>query len=49
MGENRAGCIAYFVFLVSLDGCVALPRGAMGLSVVVLFPDHTHFLFLFYF
>ena len=33
----------------SREGCVALPRGAMGLSAVcdiVVFPDHTHFLFL---
>ena len=34
MGEERAGCFAYFVFLVSHDGCVTLPRGAMGLSAV---------------
>ena len=33
-GEEKAGCFAYFVFLLFLDGCVALPRGAMGLSVV---------------
>ena len=26
--------VAYFVFLVSRDCCVALPRGAMGLSAV---------------
>ena len=32
--EERAGCFAYFVFLVSSDGCVALPCGAMGLSAV---------------
>ena len=31
MGK-RAGCFASFVFLVSRDGCVALPRSAMGLS-----------------
>ena len=31
-GEERAGCFAWFVFLVSCNGCVALPRGAMGLS-----------------
>ena len=32
----------------SRDGCVALPRSAMGcLSfVIVVFPVHTHFLFL---
>ena len=34
MGEKRAGCFAYFVFVVSRDCCVALPRGAMGLSAV---------------
>ena len=33
-GEERAGCFAWFVFLVCRDGCVALPRGAMGFSVV---------------
>ena len=33
-GEERAACLALFVFLVSRDGCVALPRGAMGLSSV---------------
>ena len=31
---KSAGCFAKFVFLVSCDGCVALPRGAMGLSAV---------------
>ena len=31
---KRAGCFAYFVFLVSSDCCVALPRDAMGLSAV---------------
>ena len=32
---------------MSRDCCVALPRGAMSLSVVVIviFPDHTHLLF----
>ena len=33
-GEERVGCFALFVFLVSRDCCVALPNGAMGLSVV---------------
>ena len=33
-GEERAGCFAWFVFLVSRDCCVALPRGVMGLSAV---------------
>ena len=34
MGEERVGCFAYFVFLVSRDCCVALPRSAMGSSEV---------------
>ena len=31
---------------MSRDCCVAIPRGAMGLSavVIVVFPDHTHLL-----
>ena len=29
-GEERTGCFARSVFLVSRGGCVALPRGAMG-------------------
>ena len=33
-GEERAGCFALFVFLVSRDFCAALPNGAMGLSAV---------------
>ena len=33
-GEERAVCFAWFVLLVSRDCCVALPRGAMGLSAV---------------
>ena len=33
-GEERASCFALFVFLVSCDYCVALPRSAMGLSAV---------------
>ena len=32
--EGRAYCFAYFVFLVSDDCYVALPRDAMGLSAV---------------
>ena len=33
---------------MSRDCCVALPCGAMSLSavVIVIFPDHTHLLFL---
>ena len=33
-GEERAGCFACFVFLVSHYCCVALFRGAMDLSAV---------------
>ena len=33
-GEEIAGCVAKFVFLVSRDCCVALPCGAMRLSAV---------------
>ena len=33
-GEERAGCFVKFVFLVSHERCVALPRGAMGLHAV---------------
>ena len=33
MGK-RDGCFAKFVFLVSRDSCVALPRGTVGLSAV---------------
>ena len=33
-GEERAGCFAWFVFLVSRDCCVAHTRGDMGLSAV---------------
>ena len=32
--EERTGCFALFVFLVSRGRCVALPHGAMGLSAV---------------
>ena len=32
--EERTGCFALFLFLVSRYGGVALPRGAMGLPVV---------------
>ena len=30
----RAGCFAWFIFIVSCDCCVALPRGAIDLSAV---------------
>ena len=33
-GEERAGCLALFVSLVSRDCCVVLPHDAMGLSAV---------------
>ena len=45
-GEERAGCFPWFVFLVSRDCCVALPRGAMDLSAVCDCGIHTHLLFL---
>ena len=43
--QTRRHMIKRFLFC---DGCVALSRGAMGLSavVIVVFPDHTHLLFL---
>ena len=46
-GRGGAGCFAWFVFLVSRGCCVALPRGAMGLSTVCDcgVTDHTHLLF----
>ena len=34
MAEEGRSCFACFVFLVSRDWCVALPRGEMGLSWV---------------
>ena len=33
-GEGRAVCFAWFVFMLSRDCCMALPRGAMDLSAV---------------
>ena len=33
-GEERVGCFAWFVLLVSSDCCMALPRGSMGLSAI---------------
>ena len=33
-GEERAGCFALVVFLVSRDCCVTLPHNSMGLSAV---------------
>ena len=34
MGKRELVALLSFVFLVSRDCCVALPRGAMGLSAV---------------
>ena len=47
IGEERAGCFALFVFLVSRDCCVALPHDATVCLqfVIVVFPYHTHLLF----
>ena len=46
--DEGAGCFALFVFLVSHDCCVALPHDATVCLqfVIVVFPDHTHLLFL---
>ena len=33
-GEERTGCFALIVFLMSCDICVALPHDATGLSAV---------------
>ena len=48
-GEERAGCFALTVFLLSFDSqcSVALPHGAVGWSAVcdVVFFDHTYLLF----
>ena len=46
--EERAGYFALFVFLVSRDCCVALLHDTMVCLqfVIVVFPDHTHLLFL---
>ena len=44
--REKADCFALFVFLVSCDCGVVLPRGAMSLHfVIVEFYDHTHLLF----
>ena len=45
-GEERAGCFALFVFLVSRDYFVALPHDATGFLqfVIGVFPDHIHLL-----
>ena len=47
-GEERAGCFTLFIFLVFHDCCVALSHDATGCLqfVIVVFPDHTHLLFL---
>ena len=34
MEKRELFALLWFVFLVSHDGCVALPRGAMGLSAI---------------
>ena len=41
MGKERAGCFAFFLFLVSRDCCLALPHDAK--SVIVVFSDHTNY------
>ena len=48
MGKRELVALLNMSFMVSRDGGAALPRGATGLSafVIVIFPDHTHILFL---
>ena len=48
MGKRELVALLNLSSWVSRDGWVALPRGAMGLYgfVIVVFPDHTHLLFL---
>ena len=51
VGGGRAGCFAWFVFLVSVVVgrlFLAVPLGCLRF-VVVVFPDHTRLLFLGYF
>ena len=46
-GEERAGCFALFVFMVSRDCCatfLTMPRVCLQF-VIVVFPDHTHLIF----
>ena len=47
--DTEADCFALFVFLVSGDFCLDLPRDTTGLSaaVTVVFPDHTHYFLCF--
>ena len=47
-GEERAGCVALFVCLVSRDCCAALPHDGTALSAVCDcgisgMSDHTHY------
>ena len=46
-GGGGACCFAWFVFLVSRGDWLflAVPRGCLWF-VIVVFPDHTHLLFL---
>ena len=48
-GEERAGCFAGFVFLVSRDCCGALITMTWVILqfMIVVFTDHTHLLFLY--
>ena len=42
--EERAGCFAWFVFLVSRDGCVTLSLAVSWVCLqFVVFPDLTHY------
>ena len=46
--RGRESWLLYLVFMVSQNCCVSLPNDAIGWSkvVIVVFPDHTHLLFL---
>ena len=46
-GDERAGCFALFVLLVSRNCCMALPHdGTVCLQFgIVVFPDRTHYFF----
>ena len=48
MEKRESWLLCFDVFLVFRDCCVALPHGAIGCPqfVIVVFPYHSHFLFL---
>ena len=48
MEKRELVAFLFFVILVYCGCCVTLPHGAVGYlqCVIVVFPDHTHLLFL---